>query len=64
MNSNSCNSCNNNSNTTNNCAIDSFPVGMCYVPWQKWRDLYNLETALKRGTLFSELDKPFQGGCR
>lgn len=36
-------------------------LAMAYVPDQKWRKLYSGEVALKRGTLFSELDKPFIG---
>ena len=36
-------------------------LAMAYIPDQKWRKLYSGEVALKRGTLFSELDKPFIG---
>lgn len=35
---------------------------MCYVPWQRWDDIYEPSRALMRGTLFSVLDKPFTGG--
>lgn len=38
--------------------------GMCYVPWQKWEGLYNLDVAIMKGTLFAALDKPFLGGYR
>ena len=38
--------------------------GMCYVPWQRWAGLYNLDVAILKGTLFEVLDKPFLGGCR
>ena len=41
--------------------IDSLPLTMAYVPMQKWRDIYTVDVALARGTLFSELDKPFLG---
>lgn len=43
------------------CDIDMsrFPIGMAYVPWQKWRDIYDADTALKQGTIFKELDLPF-----
>ncbi len=37
---------------------------MAYVPWQHWGDIYEPCKALKRGTLFAILDKPFKGGCR
>ena len=34
-------------------------LAMVYPKWQEFRDLYPLETALVKGTLFKELDKPF-----
>lgn len=34
---------------------------MAYVPWQCLDGTYSPELALTRGTLFPELDKPFQG---
>lgn len=39
-----------------------FPVAMAYVPMQPWEGLYDLETGLRRGTIFPSLDKPFLGG--
>lgn len=45
------------------------PLAMVYSPYQIWRDAYAPDVALKRGTLFSELDLPFdpagmnKGGC-
>ena len=41
---------------------NNYPIGMAYVPWQKFRDLYSREKGLCAGTLFRELDKPFQVG--
>ncbi len=38
------------------------PVGMSYVPYQMWKEPYDAETALCRGTMFPELDLPFTGG--
>lgn len=35
---------------------------MCYVPWQRWGQLYELKKALCIGTLFPVLDYPFTGG--
>ncbi|ADL51015.1 spore coat associated protein CotJA [Clostridium cellulovorans] len=32
--------------------------GKAYVKYQPFRDLYDLKTALKRGTIFKALDKP------
>lgn len=40
----------------------NMPIGMCYVPWQKWGRVYDACNALERGTLFPDLDKPFLGG--
>ena len=37
-------------------------VTMAYVPVQEWGDLYEVDRAYCRGTLFRDLDKPFTGG--
>lgn len=39
-----------------------FVVGMAYVPWQRWYNVYEPCKAIVRGTLFPVLDKPFEGG--
>lgn len=46
------------------------PLAMVYSPYQLFRDLYTPDAALGRGTLFAELDLPFEassnrrnGGC-
>ena len=45
--------------------IDQFPVAMAYVPWQRWQQVYPVERAIGRGTIFPDLDKPFgMGRCR
>ena len=49
-------------NALNAACVDSMPLAMAYVPMQKWRNLYDCDVALSRGTLFSELDLPFLGG--
>lgn len=36
-------------------------LAMAYVPYQEWGDIYEVDMALARGTLFPELDKPFIG---
>lgn len=42
--------------------FDRFPLGMCYVPWQCFRNLYENEfVALANGTLFKELDLKWYG---
>jgi hypothetical protein len=47
-------------------AFDRFPIGMCYVPWQCFRNLYENEfVAMANGTLFKELDLKWYGrGCK
>ena len=44
----------------NNLFISENPKpGFAYVPYQKYENLYDLKNALKRGTIFKELDIPF-----
>lgn len=38
-----------------------FPVAMGYVPWQYLNTLYEPDKALQVGTIFPELNKPFEG---
>ena len=42
-------------------SADEFPIGMAYVPWQKWQNIYEPCRAFATGTIFAELDKPFLG---
>ena len=44
--------------------LDDMPLAMGYVPFQQWGATYDVETALKRGTLFPPLDLPFKGRKR
>lgn len=37
------------------------PLAMAYVPWQYFKDVYEPDRALRCGTIFPELDKPFLG---
>lgn len=37
------------------------PVGMAYVPYQQWQNIYEPDVALERATIFKDLDKPFLG---
>ena len=43
-----------------------YPIAMAYVPWQHLESVYEPDCALKNGTIFPELNKPFLGkrGCR
>ena len=45
--------------------LQGMPLAMAYVPWQKWRSIYDVSKGFHRGTIFEELDKPFlgRGGC-
>lgn len=40
---------------------EKFPIGMGYVPWQEFKDIYDMERGLNAGTIFAELEKPFWG---
>jgi hypothetical protein len=39
-------------------------LAMAYVPWQRWQETYPLEEGFHRGTIFPELDLPFEGKRR
>ena len=41
-----------------NCIVPA----MAYVPFQQWCEVYTVDKAFCRGTLFPVLDKPFVGG--
>lgn len=43
---------------------NNWPIGMAYVPWQKMNQVYEPAQALRSGTLFPELEKPFYGCMR
>lgn len=40
---------------------ENMVLAMAYVPWQTWRNIYDMDRALSCGTIFQELDLPFQG---
>ena len=42
--------------------IDNFPLAMAYIPWQRWQQVYSVDQAMSRGTIFPDLDKPFSMG--
>ncbi len=45
--------------------LEGHPLAMVYSPCQAWRNAYAPDMALSRGTLFAELDLPFEGSkCR
>ena len=41
--------------------LTGYPLAMVYSPIQEWRELYDNDTGLSRGTIFKELDLPFMG---
>ncbi len=43
--------------------ISSQPLSlaMAYVPLQNWKEIYEPDVALERGTIFAQLDLPFLG---
>ncbi|MCI5492871.1 MAG: spore coat associated protein CotJA [Lachnospiraceae bacterium] len=36
-------------------------IAMAYVPWQHFQNVYDPDKALRCGTIFPELNKPFLG---
>lgn len=42
--------------------VEGRSLAMVYAPVQAWHNAYDPQTALRRGTLFRELDMPFYGG--
>lgn len=42
-----------------NMDCDRWAIGMGYVPWQNLDNVYEPAQALRAGTLFPELEKPF-----
>ena len=46
--------------STKDCIDDKAPA-MAYIPWQYFSTPYEPQKALKIGTIFPELDKPFLG---
>ena len=41
--------------------LRDFPIAMAYVPWQDYGNVYALQQAIQRGTMFRELDLDFAG---
>lgn len=39
------------------------PLAMAYVPSQPFERLYAPADGWHRGTIFADLDKPYEGGC-
>lgn len=39
--------------------LEKLPLAMAYVPFQKWRKVFDAPTGLAHGTIFEELVLPF-----
>ena len=55
-------SCRNMGRVDKSFGLSGYPLAMVYSPIQEWKEIYDLDTALQKGTLFSELDLPFVAG--
>ncbi len=44
-----------------NTLLKDLPIAMAYVPFQKIENVFSQDEALKSGTLFANLEKPFLG---
>ena len=51
----------NGENAPSSTCLNACSLAMVYSPEQIWQEIYPVEKALGRGTLFRELDKPFEG---
>ena len=41
--------------------LSGYPIAMAYVPWQDYGNIYPLQQAIQRGTMFRELNLDFAG---
>jgi hypothetical protein len=47
--------------------VKECPLGMAYVPFQEWDNIYEPEKGFQTGTIFADLDLPYYargGGCQ
>lgn len=49
------------SQTSESQTLGSLPIAMAYTPMQQWKTTYSAEEALSIGTVFPELNLPFEG---
>ena len=40
--------------------MEMYPIAMGYIPWQQWKTPYDPAKGLSRGTIFEDLDLPFE----
>ena len=53
--------CRNTDSSVTNDPLLGMPVGMGYVPWQQWGQVYNMCDSLRIGTIFPALNLEFYG---
>ena len=53
--------CRNSCNMYSVDTVNANPLAMAYVPWQYWETPLEPYEALRTGTIFAELNKPFLG---
>ena len=44
--------------------LSGLSIAMAYVPWQQFGNLYEPDQALRNGTVFQDLNKPFHGSMK
>ena len=57
-----CTQCSRERCSNDNC--DQWAIAMAYVPWHNMKQVHEPAKALRAGTLFPELEKPFYGVMR
>ena len=50
-----------NTNNYSNANEVNYKLGMVYSPYQEWQNLYPDDKGFAEGTIFVELNKPFEG---
>ena len=43
--------------------MHDLPIAMAYVPSQRFENLYGAADGWHHGTIFADLNKPYEGGC-
>ena len=58
---NMCKSCKTEPYKQNCQCLDELPLGIAYVPWQKWKNVMCPKDGMEHGTIFADLVLPFYG---
>ena len=51
----------NSRNSRQDICLEDAALGMGYIPWQTWENVYDIHKGHQAGTIFPCLDKPFMG---